>query len=154
MQSTKENDMTQQNVTKQQTSGANGANGAGNSKAQTRGNGETSREETTLLPPVDVVEDATGITVFADLPGVSKDRLDVRVEAETLLIEGELGLPTPEGMSASHAEVGVTRYRRTFTLSKELDAEKVDAEFSQGVLRVRIPKAESAQPRRIQVQVH
>lgn len=148
---------TQQNVVKQPASGANApnqANGANSRNVRTRGDGQSDGDGTTLLPPVDVVEDATGITVLADLPGVSKDRLDVRVEADTLLIEGELGLPTPEGMSASHAEVGVTRYRRTFTLSKELDAEMVDAEFNQGVLRVRIPKAEDAQPRRISVQVH
>jgi HSP20 family molecular chaperone IbpA len=57
-------------------------------------------------------------------------------------------------MTASHAEVQVTRYRRTFTLSKELDADQVDAEFAHGVLKVRIPKAPDAQARRIAVSVH
>jgi HSP20 family molecular chaperone IbpA len=112
------------------------------------------REEPTMIPPVDVVEDATGITLYADLPGVPKDKLDVRVEADTLTIDAELVLPSPQGMTASHAEVQVTRYRRTFTLSKELDADQVDAEFNQGVLRIRLPKARDAQPRRISVQVH
>ncbi len=113
-----------------------------------------SRDDPTMIPPVDVVEDATGITLYADLPGVSKDRLDVRVEADTLTIDAELALPSRQGMTASHAEVQVTRYRRTFTLSKELDADQVDAEFSQGVLRIRLPKAPDAQPRRIAVAVH
>jgi HSP20 family molecular chaperone IbpA len=112
------------------------------------------REEPTMIPPVDVVEDATGITLYADLPGVPKDKLDVRVEADTLTIDAELVLPSPQGMTASHAEVQVTRYRRTFTLSKELDADQVDAEFNHGVLRIRLPKARDAQPRRISVQVH
>lgn len=112
-----------------------------------------SREEATIIPPVDVVEDATGITLYADLPGVPKDRLDVRVESEALTIDAEIALSSPEGMTASHAEVQTTRYRRTFTLSKELDADAVDAEFNQGVLRIRIPKARDAQPRRIEVQV-
>ena len=58
-----------------------------------------------------------------------------------------------EGSTPSHTEVGLTRYRRAFTLSKELDAEKVSAELSHGVLRVRIPKAAQVQPRRITVQV-
>lgn len=111
------------------------------------------REEPALLPPVDVIEDSTGITLYADLPGVPKDRLHVRVEGETLQIDAELVLAVPEGMQASHAEVQRKRYRRAFTLSRELDPDKVSAEFSQGVLRLRIPKAEHAQPRRIEVQV-
>jgi HSP20 family protein len=111
------------------------------------------REEPALLPPVDVIEDSTGITLYADLPGVPKDRLNVRVEGETLQIDAELVLTVPEGTEASHAEVQCKRFRRAFTLSRELDPDKVSAEFSQGVLRLRIPKAEHAQPRRIAVQV-
>jgi HSP20 family molecular chaperone IbpA len=115
--------------------------------------GPAARNEAGLLPPVDVIEDSTGITLYADLPGVSKDGLNLHVEADTLTIEGELGLAVPEGMEASHAEVSVPRYRRVFTLSKELDTEKVSAELNQGVLKLRIPKAEHAQPRRIEIKV-
>lgn len=106
-----------------------------------------------LLPPVDVIEDSTGITLYADLPGVPKDKLNLQVEADTLTIDAEISLPMPEGMEASHAEVSLPRYRRVFTLSKELDASKVSAELAQGVLRLRLPKAEHAQPRRIEVKV-
>ncbi len=109
--------------------------------------------EAALTPPVDVIEDANGITLYADLPGVPKDKLEVHVEADTLTIEGEIALPVPEGMEATHVEVTLPRYRRVFTLSKELDAGKVGAEFSHGVLKLRIPKAEHAQPRRVQVAV-
>lgn len=112
-----------------------------------------SREEPALWPPVDVVEDGTGITLYADLPGVPRDKLSLRVEADTLLIEGDLALDLPQDMEARHAEVQLARYRRAFALSKELDADKVQAELSQGVLRVRIPKAEHAQPRKITVRV-
>jgi len=111
------------------------------------------RPEPALRPPVDVIEDATGITLYADLPGVPKDRLHVRVEGDQLSIEAEMVLPLPQGMQPSHVEVSRARYERAFTLSKELDADKVSAELSQGVLRLRIPKAEHAQPRRIDVQV-
>jgi HSP20 family molecular chaperone IbpA len=114
---------------------------------------ESARQEPTLMPPVDVIEDAAGITLYADLPGVPKDKLSLHVEADTLTIEGEVDLDIPEGMEASHAEVSLPRYRRVFTLSKELDADKVAAEFAQGVLKLRIPKAEHAQPRRIEVKV-
>lgn len=106
-----------------------------------------------LTPPVDVLEDSGGITLYADLPGVSRDKLNLNVEADTLTIEAESALPVPEGLQSSHTEVGLARFRRVFTLSKELDTEKVSAEFSQGVLRLRIPKAAHAQPRRVEVQV-
>lgn len=114
---------------------------------------ETTPAETALMPPVDVIEDASGITLYADLPGVPKDKLHLRVEADTLTIEGEVALDIPEGMEPSHAEVGLARYRRVFTLSKELDSAKVGAEFNHGVLKLRIPKAEHAQPKRIEIRV-
>ena len=115
---------------------------------------QPSRSESTLIPPVDVVEDSGGITLYADLPGVSKDKLSLNVEADTLTIEGDLGLATPEGMEATYAEVGLARFRRVFSLSKDLDTSKVSAELAQGVLRLRIPKAEHAQPRKIEVRVN
>jgi HSP20 family protein len=111
------------------------------------------RSDAALMPPVDVIEDSTGITLRADLPGVPKDKLKLQVEAGTLTIEGELSIPMPEGMEATYIEVGVPRFRRVFTLSKELDTGKVSAEFKHGVLSLRIPKAEHAQPRRIDVKV-
>jgi HSP20 family molecular chaperone IbpA len=114
---------------------------------------ENARNDVALLPPTDVIEDDDGITLYADLPGVPKDKLNLQVEADTLTIEGELSLDLPEGMESSHAEVGLSRYRRVFTLSRELDADKVGAEFKDGVLKLRIPKAEHAQPRRIEIQV-
>ncbi|MEO8280692.1 MAG: Hsp20/alpha crystallin family protein [Ideonella sp.] len=110
------------------------------------------RNEESLLPQVDVIEDPSGITLYADLPGVPKDKLDVRVDGETLVIEAELGLALPADLEPSHAEVRRKGYRRAFTLSRELDADKVTAEFSNGVLRLNIPKAAHAQPRRISVQ--
>lgn len=114
---------------------------------------EPARSQAAMLPPVDVIEDANGITLYADLPGVAKDRLEVHVDADTLTIEGELALDVPAGMAASHAEVGLARYRRAFALSKELDAERVEAQFDNGVLKLRIPKAEHAQPRKVNVKV-
>lgn len=111
----------------------------------------TVRPEAALLPAVDVVEDASGITLFADLPGVPKDKLNLQLEASSLTIEGEVELNLPEGMESSHAEVRLPRYRRVFNLSRELDSEKAAAEFKNGVLKLRIPKAEHAQPRKIEV---
>jgi HSP20 family protein len=124
-----------------------------NAVTQTREPAANSRQDAALWPPVDVIEDGTGITLYADLPGVPRDKLSLRVEGDTLLIEGDVSIDVPQGMEPSHAEVQLARYRRLFTLSKELDVDKVNAELSQGVLRVRIPKAEHAQPRKITVAV-
>ena len=107
----------------------------------------------TMLPAVDVVEDAGGITLYADLPGVPKDKLNLRVDADALSIEGEVALPVPADMEASHVEVELPRYQRTFTLGKELDSEKIRAEFQNGVLKLSIPKVEHAKPRKIEVRV-
>jgi HSP20 family protein len=102
-------------------------------------------------PAVDVFEDAGGITLLADMPGVPRDQLELKVEGETLLIEGGVQPLTPEGLEAVYAEVRVPRYRRSFTLSRELDAARIEAQLKDGVLTLRIPKQAHAQPRRIAV---
>ncbi len=108
-------------------------------------------QQPALVPPVDVIEDADGITLYADLPGVPKERLDVHIDGELLSIEGEMGLDMPKGMEATHIEVSLPRYRRVFTLSRELDPNRMSAELKQGVLTVRIHKAEHAKPRKIEI---
>ncbi len=108
-------------------------------------------QQPALMPPVDVIEDADGITLYADLPGVPKERLDVHIDGEMLSIEGEMGLEMPKEMEATHVEVSLPRYRRVFTLSRELDPERMSAELKNGVLTVRIHKAEHAKPRKIEI---
>lgn len=110
-------------------------------------------DEGRMLPPVDVIEDASGITLYADLPGVPRDKLTIRVESGALTIEGEVSLPVGANVEASHAEVNLARYQRTFTLGQELDCEKVAAELKNGVLKLHIPKAEHAKPRKVEVRV-
>ena len=113
---------------------------------------DTARElPRAVLPDVDVFEDAAGITVLADMPGVRKDQLELKVEGDALLIEGTVQPFTPEGLEALYAEVRVPRYRRSFTLSRELDTTRIEANLKDGVLALRIPKQEHAQPRRITV---
>jgi HSP20 family protein len=114
----------------------------------------TNRNEVTVTPAVDVLEDATGITLYADLPGVPKNKLHLNVQAGALTIEGEVTLAALDGMQSLHTEVERPRYQRVFTLSRELDAERVAAEFKHGVLTLRIPKVAEAQPRKISVAVH
>ena len=103
------------------------------------------------LPTVDIFEDAGGITLLADMPGVSKDRLDVKLDGDNLSIEGGVEMNLPPDMRALWAEVSVPRFRRTFTLSRELDAARIEANLKDGVLTLRVPKQAHAQPRRIEV---
>jgi HSP20 family protein len=104
-----------------------------------------------LIPPVDIVEDEMGITITADLPGASKDHLEIRMEGEHLLIEAEAAIAVSEGLQLLHAEILEPRYRRAFRLSRELDGSKIEASLKDGVLTLRIPRIEQAQPRRIEV---
>ena len=103
-------------------------------------------------PPVDISETDDGIVLQADMPGVAKDRLDVQVEGNTLLIEGHIGIARQEDMSAVHAEVRGASYRRQFVLSNELETSRIEAALKDGVLTVRIPKRAEVRARRIEVQ--
>lgn len=113
--------------------------------------GVLAQRTTAVLPPVDIFEDDVGFTVLADLPGVTKDRLTVRVDGDNLVIEGAAAAPVGADMTLIYGEVLNPLYRRTFTLSRELDPGKIEAKLDNGVLRLTIPKAEEARPRRIEV---
>jgi HSP20 family molecular chaperone IbpA len=106
-----------------------------------------------VVPPVDVFENEASITLLADLPGVPRDQLNVRVDGENLVLEATAATAGPENLQLVHGEAQIPTYRRQFTLSRELDASRIDAQLRDGVLRLTIPKAEEAKPRRIQVQV-
>jgi len=109
------------------------------------------RPEPTLMPPVDIVEDATGITLTADLPGVDRDDLVVRVEGRSLMLEAPLHLGQAESLAFVYSEIRANRYRRSFELSGELDTTAIQADLKDGVLKLRLPKMERAQPRRVEV---
>ncbi len=107
--------------------------------------------ETVLRPPVDIHETADAIVLRADMPGVARERLEVRLDGNTLVIEGTIGIAPQEEMTALYADVRSTSYRRQFLLSQELETGKIDASLQNGVLTVTIPKRDEVRPRRIQV---
>jgi HSP20 family molecular chaperone IbpA len=113
----------------------------------------TAEQQPALVPAVDVFEDESGITLKADLPGVSKEGLDVHVEGDQLSIEGRVALGESAKLEPVYAEVRVAQYRRTFVLSRDLDTSKIEATMKNGVLTLRIPKGEQARPLRIPVAV-
>ncbi len=106
-----------------------------------------------IRPRVDVREDAGGITLWADLPGVSPEKLHVDVDRETLSIAAEATIALPEGLQPLHAEVRSQSYRRSFALSSELDPDAISANLKDGVLELRIPRRAGTRARRIEVQV-
>ncbi|HEY7743896.1 MAG TPA: Hsp20/alpha crystallin family protein [Burkholderiales bacterium] len=108
-------------------------------------------DQSVLRPPVDIYEDAHGITVLAEMPGVAKDRLKVHADRNTLTIEGEALIDMPAEMEAIYADVQATRYARSFVLSGELETDAIDAKMKDGVLTIRIPKRSEFRPRKIEV---
>ena len=113
--------------------------------------GRAANAESTLRPAVDIFETDEGITLQADMPGVSKERLNVRVEGTNLLVEGEIAITRQEEMQALYADVRSATYRRSFLLSGELESSRIEANLKDGVLTVRIPKRAELRPRRIEV---
>jgi len=111
----------------------------------------SSREQPYVVPPVDVFENESGITLLADLPGVVRENLGVRVDGDTLLLEATASIVGPSEMEIVYGEAQVPAYRRQFTLSRELDSSRIDASLKDGVLRLTIPKLEEAKPRRIEI---
>ena len=113
----------------------------------------TERENQAIVmrPAVDIFEDEHSIWMYADLPGVAEEALELEVDDNTLTIQGDIAIDTPDDMRSLHADIRSTRYRRAFSLSTELDTTKISASLKDGLLSVVIPKREEVKPRRIEV---
>lgn len=116
-------------------------------------NTETVSGRATLRPAVDIFENKDAFLLVVDMPGVTREQIEVDLEQDILTITGERDVAIPEGARVvAGAEEGWL-YRRQFTISQDIDAEKVKAEFNDGVLEVYLPRHERTKPRRIQVDV-
>jgi HSP20 family protein len=120
---------------------------------QTQTSPAAPRTAATLAPAVDIAEDAAGITLTADLPGVKREDLTIGIEGKTLTISAPLSLGESDSLVAVYTEIRANQYHRVFELSSELDSSAIQATLSDGVLTLRIPKLERAKPRRIEVSV-
>lgn len=109
----------------------------------------TRESELYMSPAVDIYESDDGLTVVADVPGVTKEGLDINVDDKILTIRGSISRPRREGMISE--EFALMNYFRQFRLSDEVDQTKIKASLDQGVLTLELPKAERAKPRRIEV---
>ena len=102
-------------------------------------------------PLTDIVESDEAVMLALEMPGVAADDVDVTLEKRVLTIRGRVQPTQPEKLQLVHAEYGEGDFERAFTLSDDFDPEKIEAEVSNGVLTVMLPRAAEAQPRKIAV---
>jgi HSP20 family molecular chaperone IbpA len=112
---------------------------------------ETTRPGLYFQPAVDILETPDELVVLTDMPGVTPDGLDVRLEGDALTIEGRPQSGEYEGLKPLHVEYNVGGFHRRFTLGEAVDRDAIRAEVRNGVLTLRLPKAERARARRIDV---
>lgn len=114
---------------------------------------ERTRATRVYVPRVDILSEENGIIIFADLPGVDEQNVDITVEKNVLTINGFVDATSqaPEGYELAYHEYGIGDYQRSFTLPDEIDRNGIEASLSHGVLRINLPKAPEAQARKITV---
>lgn len=112
---------------------------------------ERTRAARVFSPQVDILERKNDIVVTADMPGVDEKSVDINLEKNVLTIYGAVEQDTPGGYRPFYTEYGTGDYERVFTLSDEIDRERIQATVKNGVLKVVLPKAEGARSRKITV---
>ena len=108
-----------------------------------------SRIKDTLVPHVDICEDKDSVTLYADLPGVDKEGLDVHIDKDTLQLYGRRAAGTDAKTGDSYTEMPDRDYYRAFTIGEEVDREHIAANLNNGVLKVVLPKSERVKPKKI-----
>jgi HSP20 family molecular chaperone IbpA len=120
--------------------------------ATSQGSATGTKETTPLLPSTNILEHEHGVTLLVEMPGVSKERLQVHCDSRTLVVSGDVEIDMPADMDSLYADLRTTRYRREFSLSGEqLDTDAVSAALENGILKIDIPKREELRPRKIVV---
>jgi HSP20 family protein len=112
---------------------------------------ETTRAGRTYVPQVDIYETKEGLWLWADMPGVDEESLNIHLDNGVLTIEGQVDVKEYENVTPLYTEYNVGNYVRRFTLSNDIDSDRIVARMQHGVLALEIPKAERAKPRRISV---
>ena len=121
-----------------------------------RAEGEVTQREPTrggvrYRPAVDIVELPDELRVVADVPGASKEGIDINFEKGVLTIQAKVEPRHSGEADYLLREYGVGDYYRVFTVSENIDASKISADYADGILTLHLPKSEAAQPRKIQV---
>jgi HSP20 family molecular chaperone IbpA len=124
---------------------------SGDPRAPHQRGAETTRSVPVFLPTADIYENKDALFLSLELPGVDGESLSVTLEKRVLTVSGRSRAQAPQGYSLTHAEYRDGDYERTFTLSEAIDADKIEAELTDGVLRLRLPKAQPAPAKAINV---
>ena len=112
---------------------------------------ERTRERPLYAPRVDIVETGDALEILADMPGVTRDGVEVTLEQRVLTVRGRADVSLPEGLAPLHLEYEPGDYERSFTLSDAVDPAGIEARVRGGVLHLRLPKAGPAKRQRIEV---
>jgi HSP20 family protein len=112
---------------------------------------EATRPGRTYTPSVDISESEDSLWLWADVPGVDENSIDVRLEDDQLTIEGRVSLDEYADLTPVYTEYQVGNFMRTFRVSESIDVDRIQAVVKDGVLELELPKAERARPRRIEV---
>ena len=113
--------------------------------------GERVRQTPVFVPRVDVRENESEVVLVADMPGVDETHVSIDLEGSELTLRGTFVPKAPEGYSLTYQEYESGDYERVFTLGETIDRSGIQAVVKDGVLRLTLPKAKEAQPRRITV---
>ncbi len=122
-----------------------------NSQVVSRDHGHQKTSTVTYRPPLDLYDLNDHYEVHVDLPGSSKDTIDVTLEEGTLTIEAAVPDRYAGNITPLHGEFGIGNYRRQIRLGEDIDSEALEAAYANGVLTITLPKKAERQPRRIEV---
>ena len=111
---------------------------------------EGTRDGLTFVPRFDIWETEDELVLYGDMPGVKSENLDIQFENNQLVIHGR-ACPRYEGRKFVYAEYGIGDFHRSFTIGESIDASKISAELTAGVLTLHLPKSEKVKPRKIEV---
>ena len=120
------------------------------SKQEVQGE-ERTRPGRTFVPDVDICETADSLFLWADMPGVDEQSVDVNLAEGVLTIDGHVSLSEYESLNPIYSEYRVGNYARRFTVSSDIDGARIKGRVKDGVLELELPKAERAKPRRIEI---
>lgn len=112
---------------------------------------ETRSTEKYIKPAVNIIETEEGLTLTADIPGATREALDINVEKGILTISAPVAWKIPG--NPGYAEFELASYYRQFSIPESLDHEKAAADLSNGILTLKVPRAEAAKPRKIEIRV-
>lgn len=112
---------------------------------------ERTRSRDTFIPRADIYETEDSIYITLDMPGANQNQIDVTLEQNVLTISGMTVHTAPEGYTPTYREFRPGDYERSFRLNEQIDRDKIEAVYTDGVLKLTLPKAETAKVQKISV---